>query len=98
MMTYKEQQKLVVDYLRELGIWHEYHDRLAAFWYKLNIKYVIPGDRQHLVPGIQKELDELINMRKQGLEPHHENGEYVRGTGNDNEGEVAETTIHLPKL
>jgi hypothetical protein len=90
-MTYQELHKQVIDHLRELGIWHKYEDRIALFWYRHNIKYVVPPEVKDLT-AVVADIDKLINMRKEGLEPAHANGAYIDTgrTSSDVKGETKE--------
>jgi hypothetical protein len=72
-MTYKELQKQTVDELKKLGVHFKYEDRLALFFLRTNLTKLYGGDQTKLLSM----LDQLVEMRKNGLEPPHKDGAYT---------------------
>ncbi len=72
-MTYEQVQEEVVTHLRELGIWYEFDERIAAAWLRHNLHKVTNSPTGPTI----KLLDQLVTMRREGKEPPHKNGKYI---------------------
>ena len=78
MDEYLQLQKDLVDEMRKLGAWFQYDDRLSLFWLRNNIGTFYGSAN---LDRVITTLDRMVELRKEGKEPKHENGKYIFGNG-----------------
>lgn len=75
--TYWQVHLQLVNFLAFIGIVHKATDRLDLFKLKYQISKLKDHEDPTLLSDIDFMIDELVRMRTEGLEPHHEKGRYV---------------------
>jgi hypothetical protein len=74
-MSYKDHHRVLVNALREVGIWFDYAERLDLAWLRHYVGRV-SGDTPR-IDAIRGHIDICVRARTKGLEPKHENGRYT---------------------
>lgn len=85
MSEYRKLHEELIDHLKELGIHHNYEDRITLAWYRHNIKFVT-NDTNNLghVIGL---MDKLVKLRIDGKELKHDGrGRYLEDEKASEEG------------
>jgi hypothetical protein len=75
MSEYQEAQRLLVDKLKEHGIYYRYNDRLPLFVLRTALIPLV-SDKDKL-KEVYTYMDDLMQLRVNGLEPAHEHDEYL---------------------
>lgn len=90
MSEYRKLHEELIDHLKELGIHHNYEDRIALAWYRHNIKFVT-NDTKNLGHVIEL-MDKLVKLRIKGKETKHDGrGRYIQ---DEEASEAGDSSVH----
>jgi len=70
---YSATQRMLIDLLKEEGIYYSYYHRIDPFLLRTRLGELDHSEWRRDVVNL---LDHLVELRKAGLEPEHEDGRY----------------------